>query len=371
MAIMGAMLGSACGGSSSRGGVSGPDWPLVASYDGALLSPLSLVTIVSETDMADSDFLFGFSNGVGASAWWKRLSGEYSLSSATAVASLIGPPIIADLTDHDVYDYITAAVATNGGPARDGNTLYMLYLPSGVEVIQQGVPNTNCDKFGAYHAPYGDLGDNLAVVQQCGGSDPLDSMTVAASHEIIEAATDPDNQSYALSQIAPHAPWNEPIWNAYDLTGHAELADLCEGTYYHEGSYFYQRVWSNLDAAIGGDPCAPELNEPYYDALFEQDWYPIAAGQTLEIPIHGWSLPTLGSAWPVSAHVASAAMGFTAEVGGTGTLLSGETSKILVTAPAGAASGTFAVVTAASTRPQTSSPLTDGAHFSYVGVYVP
>ena len=386
LVVSGATAWSACG--SSQGGTGEPgkpsepgtpgvpggphlSFPIVNSYDGALLAPMALITIVSQTQSADAQFLFGFSSAVGASAWWKRLADEYALGPASAAANLMGPHIIGDMTDHDVYDYITNVISENGGPERNGNSLYLLYLPAGITVIRQGVPNTNCKKFEAYHAEYGTRGDNLAVVQQCGGDDPRDNMTVAASHEIIEAATDPDYQSYALPLVAPHAPWTESIWNAYGLGGHAELADLCVGTYHYEGGYYYQRVWSNLGVAKGGDPCAPELAEPYYDALFAEDWYPINAGQTLSIPILGWASSGMGSSWPLDAFADSAATGFTATIGGDGTLRVGQTSSVLVTAPPDAPSGTFALVSVESDRPMTTPPLTDGAHINYVGVYVP
>ena len=365
--------GTSPGGTGQADATGGPhlSFPIVNSYDGALLAPLELITIVSQTQSVDADFLFGFSRGIGASGWWKRLADEYHLGAVSATANLMGPAITSDMTDHDIYDYITGVVAANGGPARNGNSLYLLYLPAGITVIEKGVANTNCKKFEAYHAEYGTRGDNLAVVQQCGGNDPRDNMTVGASHEIIEAATDPDYQSYALPWIAPHAPWTEPIWNAYELVGHAELADLCAGTYYYEGGYYYQRVWSNRGVAKGADPCAPELAEPYYDALFAQDWYPINAGQTLSIPILGWASSGMASSWPVGAYANSAKMGFTATVGGDSTLRVGQTSSVLVTAPTDAPSGTFAVVSVGSDRPMTTPSLTDGAHINYVGVYVP
>jgi hypothetical protein len=361
---------ASCGSSpSTPGGVLLP-FPIVPSYDGALLSPLNLVTIVSQSDSGNAPVLFAYSNGIGASQWWAALAGEYGLGPVTAAANLLGPSIDGDVTDHDVYEYITSAVAANAGPARDGNSLYLLYLPPGIRVIQGGVVNDGCGKFQAYHAPYGNRGDNLAVVQRCGGSDPFDNMMVSASHELIEAATDPDGLSYALPRIAPHAPWNEPIWNAYNLTGHAELADLCEGTYWGEGSVYYQRVWSNAAAAAHGDPCVPAIGQPYYDALFEKDWYEIAPGQTLRIPMVGWSSGSLASAWPVAARVASAVSGFSVDVGGDGTLGVNQISDVTVTAPSTAPSGTFAVVGVASQRPP-NPPLSDAAHINYVGVYVP
>jgi len=98
---------------------------------------------------------------------------------------------------------------------------------------------------------------------------------------------------------------------------------------------------------------------------------PITAGQTLSIPIHGWASLPLSSSWPVTASEASATAGFSAMVAGDGTLGVDQMSSVLVTAPADAPSGTFAVLTVASKRPTTTPPLTDGAHLNYVGVYVP
>jgi hypothetical protein len=342
--------------------------PIVPTRDGALLSPLDLVTIVSATETQDASTLFRFSSELASSDWWKRQATEYGLGSVNTVANIMGPAIAADVTDHDVYDYVTAAIAAHGGPARNGNTLYLLYLPAGVALIEHGVRNTDCQKLSGYHAAYGTQGDNLAVIQQCGADSSINGMTVTASHEVLEAATDPDGQGYALPPIAPHAPWNQPIWNAVDLTGHAELGDLCEGTYVPEGDFYYQRIWSNAQAAQGADPCAPALAEPYYDAIFDVDWYPISAGQTLSIPMHGWSTASV-AAWPVHASVASAVTGFSAAAGAD-TLSPGQTSSLTVTAPSSAPLDAFAVITVASERPDTVTPLTDGAHLRYVGVYV-
>jgi hypothetical protein len=198
----------------------------VTTRDGALLSPMDLITIVSTTDAQAASTLFRFSSELAHSDWWRTQAAAYGLGPVNAAASITGPAITADMTDHDVYDYITAAVAANGGPARNGNSLYLLYLPAGVALIQHGVRNTDCQNLRGYHARYGTQGDNLAVIQQCSSDNPVDGMTVVVSHEVLEAATDPDGQGYALPPTAPHAPWNQPIWNAIGLTGHAELGDL-------------------------------------------------------------------------------------------------------------------------------------------------
>lgn len=339
-------------------------FPNVPTLDGALLSPMKLVTIVSDGD-EDAAQLFDYSKGVGSSTWWHRVASEYGLSTLESIAEITGPPIDADVTDHDVFSYITDAVTANGGPARDGNTLYLLYLPASVTLIADGKANTDCQDLGAYHARYGTRGDNLAVVQRCDPLDPVRSM-ISASHEIIEAATDPDLRGYALPTIS-REPWKDDIWNAFELQGLAELADLCQGTYYLEGEWYYQRIWSNVAAAAGGDPCIPEIPDPFYDTTFEHDWYAIEPGKTVSIPATGWATGSMPD-WRLDAFIESNTPGF--DVGTAPTLASGGTATVTVTAPAGAQSGTFAVVNVASLRPSESFMI-DGEHINLVGVYVP
>jgi hypothetical protein len=350
-------------------------FPQVTTQDGAILAPLHLVTLVAANDSVDSTALFGFSSDVVTSRWWSRIAPDYGLNTVTDTAHLVGPPITADVTDHDVFDYITNAVDANGGLARDGHTLYLLYLPSGINVVQAGVPNTNCRYFGGYHARYGSRGDNLAVIQRCTETDPIENMTVIASHEILEAATDPDGRGFALPGIAARAPWNDAIWNAFDLRGDAELGDLCEGTFWVEGQSVYQRIWSNARARGDGDPCIPELSEPFYDTSFTQDWYPVRAGETVRIPVTGWATGAIDP-WALTAAVQSGTTGFAATFGGPAmkTITSGQIVDLMVTAPASATPGAFAFISAWSHRPAAglnAKPLTDGAHGNYVGVYVP
>ena len=85
MVITGATAWSACGsspgGSGGAGGTGAPGgphlaFPIVNSYDGALLAPLDLITIVSQTQSTDADFLFGFSSGIGASGLVETAGGR-------------------------------------------------------------------------------------------------------------------------------------------------------------------------------------------------------------------------------------------------------------------------------------------------------
>jgi len=87
-----------------------------------------------------------------------------------------------------------------------------------------------------------------AVMPDCG--DGLDGLYVTASHEFMEAATDP----YVMSK---------PTWYLYDeawfgVDG-AEDADACQsrGEVTQDG-YAVARGWSNVAGAEGKDPCQPQ-----------------------------------------------------------------------------------------------------------------
>jgi hypothetical protein len=367
-----AFLGVACGSQE----VSHRPFPQVRTLDGAVLAPLRLITIVPGNDSADLSAFVAFSEAVGGSSWWRAIAHEYHLGSAVSAAGVIGPAITADVTDHDVFTYITGVVSGEPSLDRDGHTLYLLYLPPDVHVVRDGTPNTGCTLFGAYHARYGILGDNLAVVQRCFTDNPVENMTVAASHEIAEAATDPDGHGYRLPAVATSKPWTESIWNAFDLIGGAEVGDLCEGAYWVDNSggapEVYQRIWSNHAAAGGGDPCVPALGEPYYSTAIEQDWYPVQPGATISIPVTGWATGDIAS-WPLVVRAQGTVDGFTATLASP-QLGPAQVDEIQASAPATAVSGDYAVLSVVSQRPPPSfdgRQLTDGAHRNLVGVYVP
>jgi hypothetical protein len=368
VAALVSLLG-ACGGS-------GPDhlpFPQATTFDGALLSPLRIVTIVAGNDTGAAPTLFAFSDGIGRSRWWSEMQLEYHLATAEAAPGVMGPPLTADVTDHDVYDYITGAIAGDATLARNGRSLYLLYLPPGITIISDGVANTNCDHFSAYHYTFGTRGDNLAVVQWCSQTDTLDDLTVRASHEIIEAATDPDLNSWSLPVVTTYHPWTEDVWSSSELGARVEVGDICEGTYWYESSRFYQRVWSNAAARGGGDPCVPGIGEPYYSTTFDKGWYPLGPGGTVSIPVVGWATGST-PAWGLHAEVDGIVPGFTVSLpAGVTTLTAGARTMLTVVAPSTAPSGSFAVVRLLSTRPtvQDGLPHTDGAHFAFVGVYVP
>jgi hypothetical protein len=206
-------------------------------------------------------------------------------------------------------------------------------------------------------------------------------MTIVGSHEVAEAASDPTpSTGWTPAALGPQ-PWTQSPWIA---AVYGEIGDMCVSTQITEGSFTYQRIWSNLAAAKGGDPCVPPFSSAaYYNASAPKDWYTIAAGGTASITLTGFS-DRAAPDWAVEAQMwnsggATPAPKFQANVtsptvyhtdaGDYPTTNNGKTSTLTVTAPAGVTSGTWATIAIYT------SPLVpegeDPYHLWFVGVYVP
>ena len=109
--------------------------------------------------------------------------------------------------------------------------------------------------FGGYHSSFRsgrahvryavspDMGAGSGCDTSCGGGSPLAAVTSVASHELVEAATDPE-VGLAKGLAAPLA------W--YD-SSHGEIGDVCAG---HDGKlraggavWTVQKQWSNKAGA--------------------------------------------------------------------------------------------------------------------------
>jgi hypothetical protein len=123
------------------------------------------------------------------------------------------------LTDADVQAELERQIRKGALPARDANTLYMLYFPSYITIDLDGL--TSCQDFGAYH--FATIGTRIAprrnifytVEPECNSG--FDYLTYAASHEFAEAVTD----------NVP-TPGNSPDYpQAWNDTSGSEVGDLC------------------------------------------------------------------------------------------------------------------------------------------------
>jgi hypothetical protein len=303
------------------------------SYGGPTLGTLRLVTVIAAGDPL-RDKLMAFSDTLVTSHWLATVGADYGISPAGTSQHVDGPALTGNVTLDGMRDYVRRAVAGAGeqlGPA-DSPCLYLLYLPPGVQLTTSDGINCACDQLSGAHDTL-DGHNALAFVQRCSNTYE-DENSVTASHEIIEAATDPvPGTGILLASGAPES-----------FLGGGEVGDLCAGTQVEEGGWIYQRIWSNTAAQAGGDPCVPAAPAPYFSVSAAQPWVSAAPGQTVQIPLTAWStaprpdwylVPFLGSGVPDGTR-ATVTTASSQTIDGTAfySINNGQTATLSVTLPA-------------------------------------
>ncbi len=130
---------------------------------------------------------------------WK----EYGVSKATHIGSetIAGTPRTRTIDESRVKELIWQEIQQHRAPKPDGKTVYTLYLPPG-SILTSSDGYSSLDGLGGYHGSFDMPGEKriyysaLAYSQGSNGIDftgsPRQNITVTASHEWAEAATDPD-----------------------------------------------------------------------------------------------------------------------------------------------------------------------------------
>ncbi len=305
------------GGSGSSGGGSHPPLPQVDDNGGGILTSPEIVTVTfsptlyanakspdAATMIAD---LLDFDDTLTQSAYWDTVRAGYCepLNSTNCVGKgaaidptrdhvSIATPPAASYTDapddgaSTLHTYISGLFAAGTLPAPNANTLYVFYFPQTTTITING--GTTCTTIGGYHASLavGSLDVPYAVVGVCDPEDTGSALgkvtpkltveqtaTFSASHEIAEAVTDPHVAQLPSSDNNPYQRLGFDMTNtasqAWPLVlGGGEVADLCldllglgqDRT--AMGKYTAQRIWNNVSAAEGHDPCVPIASGSVY-----------------------------------------------------------------------------------------------------------
>jgi hypothetical protein len=157
---------------------------------------------------------------------------------------------------------ITAGVL----PPPDANTVYMTFFPPGMTVTLEGLDACGPNPYCAYHnmfqhggtaTIYGVVPDMSGGCSVCGPGDLIGNNENSASHELIEATTDPQVNIYGTGPIAAPYAWISNDQNA------DEVADLCLGQDGTAAGYLVQKIWSNkLGACVDHNPAYQPLPSP-------------------------------------------------------------------------------------------------------------
>jgi hypothetical protein len=167
--------------------------------------------------------------------------GEYSVpGQAIGHGSRIGTKVLTSpapgtsVQDSGIQQLILQEINAGTLPAANANTLYFVFLPNGVTVVQGN--SSSCQAFCGYHDSFGqNIYYAVMPYPGCsgctGGSAVFDALTSTTSHELCEAITDP----------IPGQGW-------YD-DNNGEIGDICAWKTRTLGSYTIQLEWSNRAGA--------------------------------------------------------------------------------------------------------------------------
>lgn len=149
----------------------------------------------------------------------------------TGTATLTAPRLHQTVSDNAIQHMLQQEVGTNAAfPQPSQNTLYFVYLPPSVRVVQGG--GASCQVFCGYHNDInGQIFYAVMPFPGCAGCTgsltPFDALTSTSSHELCEAITDP----------IPGQGWYD------DANG--EIGDICAWKTKVIGAYTVQLEWSN------------------------------------------------------------------------------------------------------------------------------
>ncbi len=284
-----------------------PEVGSTSTASGSVLTRPTVVPIVWQNDPLAGQ-LVDFAARLGSSSYWRQALGPYGvapLSVGTAdVETKALPPSLRDGDLRTAMADIFSGAGTVENPPSPG-TVYAFFLPPGVGIRASingadTVTGQSCVAFLGYHdafqlggGPYAGSTVVYAVIPRCPltgelavFTDPLDAVTVAASHEIVEATTDPTKTGWSsLADLSNFA------WTI--LLG-GEVGDLCAWNFFTPSDigHAVQRIWSVEGALAGEDPCAPE--GLYFGAA------PTGLGE-ISVAVGGTTFEARGLALPVGA----------------------------------------------------------------------
>jgi hypothetical protein len=346
-----------------------PAIPLVDYNGGRVIVAPKIVTVTFPGDALKAR-LEAFGDMITTTKWWDAVidgycAGASCIGHGTAGGHVVLPAAAPSYTDAQggpstLQDMLQARVTDGTLPVPTNETIYVLYLPATTTVSMDaggGQTATSCQEFEGYHGtatvtPKGGgatVNVPYAVVARCDAGER--NTTITASHEIIEASTDPEQVGQTLGYYMTR----NDIWPVL-YGGPGEVGDLCVdlatggALSFQESGFTVQRSWSNKAAKLAHNPCVPApAAEVYAQVAPASMTAVVGVGKTVTVDLEAFSEgPTAD--WTVKAVDFGSAMQQTASTMTLSldqkTINNGGTARLSITmksAPAGGA-GYVAIV---------------------------
>lgn len=262
-------------GDAADGGLLARKLPRIEYRGGPFIRNPRIVTITfANDDPKLISRLERFGGVITRSSWWRAVVdgycdprgaciGDGGAASAVHLDQALPP----EMRDADVEALLRrAARAGLLGPI-DPNTLWLVYLPGGVS-LTDATTRYCAGKARAFHRSLTVDGVRVAfaVLPRCGDEAQL---TGSASHEILEATTNPFPAERGFAFATGSAP------SGFSATG-LEPVDPCglvtmDGHRTTESGFVVHRAWSNRAAALAHDPCVPAPPDRQYVMLVPRE----------------------------------------------------------------------------------------------------
>jgi hypothetical protein len=300
----GGSAGSAGGKGGGTGGTAGgggafvsaahPPLPVVRNLGGPVNTApkVQLIGYAADSGLKDIE---AFLQELTKTTYWSETTSEYGVGALTILPTIrISSTPPATITDDDLQTnlFINTSGPSPAWGVADSNTIFLFVFPP--STIESSDPNSACcSAYDGYHSGMS-TGTSLipyAVGCSCPNYDgpnvtDIQQRTVAISHELVEATTDPfPGPATAYGQEDD----NDIVWTA--VSG-GETADMCE---FNEDSnivpsgskYMVQRTWSNAAAALMQNPCVPHSAStiPYFNSYPALTQIPYGGGTTMGVNI--------------------------------------------------------------------------------------
>jgi hypothetical protein len=257
-----------------------PFFQLVTAGGPILTSPVVQPVFFSNYDITDQ--VITMMNGLPAAklangdAWFSGAVSEYGVGALTVLPA-IKLTDVAPTTDTDPASFLAGKMSDPAFSQVTASTIVAIFYPSTTPLSGSCAAQTH--GYGGYHDAFSNGGHDqpFAVMSECANYGPLvsalDMVTVAASHEIIEATIDPYPSSKP-AYVGLDGTSGSGFAMSALLQGNAENGDLCainDAFGRGDASYAFllSRGWSNKSAAAGNlDPCAPDIRpgQPFVGA---------------------------------------------------------------------------------------------------------
>ncbi len=235
--------------------------PTLPFQGGALLASIEIVTITWSADALEAS-LQAFDAWIPSSAYYTGTLAQYDIGPGSRVATWsIKTPPPASLDSTQIAEFLLQGIAAGSIPPPTANRLYNIYPPPATTVTETvgGQVYAGCTAFQAFHdSIFLDAGLPLVYALnprcQATGMSTLDYTTLASSHEIAEAATDPLGDGWFVTDPTVQATYG------------TEVGDFCISHPITQEGHVVTALWSNSAAKRDERPCVPAPPGPMFGA---------------------------------------------------------------------------------------------------------